>query len=222
MVGVVAAAWALLRSPLLAVDDIRVTGSEHVARDAAMQASGIAPGTAMMDVSPSRAEKRLEALPWIASATVKREWPNRVEMRLVDRDPVAQVAVGDSFALVDDTGLVLQTGGARVGELPVLVGRPAGEAGSRVKDAGPLLQTAVAVPPSRRGDVVDIGFDADGSIALSWRDGGVVTLGRAEAIEAKFSSLETMIDHLGGLAEGCTLDVSVPTAPTLTPEYGCA
>lgn len=221
LVAVGAAAWGALRSPLLDVDEITVTGSDHVDGAAALRATGLSKGTAMMDVSPAEATERLEALPWIASASVSREWPNRVEIDLVDRTPVAQIASGDDYALVDTTGRVLEDGGDRRDDLPVLIGARAAKPGSAVRNADALLATASSVPETERKRIVDIGLADDGAIAVGVREGGTVTLGRSEGFDAKFASLTTMLEHLGDLAEGCTLDVSVPTAPTLTPEYGC-
>jgi cell division protein FtsQ len=219
---IVAAGWALLRSPLLAVDEVAVSGSTHVDRAQVIAASGVGPGTAMMDVSAGRAEARLEALPWVARAEVSRQWPNRVEVTLVDREPIAQVAAGSSFALVDASGRVLQTGVGRAVELPLLAGRFATEPGTSIAGAGPLLRTAAALPAHYGRQVREISTTRDGAVALTLADQGVVTLGRSDDFAAKFASLTAVLDHLAPVGRGCWIDVSVPTSPTLNPEYGCA
>ncbi|MBS1846847.1 MAG: FtsQ-type POTRA domain-containing protein [Actinobacteria bacterium] len=214
-------AWAALQSPLFAVRHVEVHGSAHVdARQVA--AAGIAPGVAMIDVVPGRASHRIESLPWVAHATVKREWPGRVLVEIVDREPVAQVAAGSRFATVDDTGRVLETGVARMATLPLLANRSAAAPGLRIASAGPLLDTAAALPDRYRGKVASVGFTRDGSVALQLDDDAVVTVGQVGDFGAKFASLDAVLAHVGTLHGGCTLDVSVPTAPTLTPEYGCA
>ncbi|HET8931049.1 MAG TPA: FtsQ-type POTRA domain-containing protein [Acidimicrobiales bacterium] len=214
--------WVLLRSPLLAVGQVTVSGSSHVDRAQVARASGIAPGVAMMDVSPGEAENRLESLPWVQRATVSREWPNRVRVELVDRSPVAQVASGSSFALVDADGRVLETGVRRATDLPLLEGRRATAPGTRMTSIGPLLDTASALPTDYHRKISGISLTDDGSVALTMDGNGVVTLGGSDRFAAKFASLTAVIAHLGSLREGCTLDVSVPTSPTLTPEAGCA
>lgn len=220
---VLAAGWGLLRSPVLAVDEVVVVGSSHVGRAEVARTGDLRKGVAMMDVSPAREQRRLEALPWVARATVTREWPNRVRVTLVDRVPVAQVASsGSTYALVDDGGRVLQTGVERVERLPVLAGHRATRAGVRLGSVRPLLEAATALPADYHGRIDSIGLSRDGSVALTLPGDGVVTLGRSEALPAKFASLSTMLDHLGSLGKGCVLDVSVPASPTLTPEYGCA
>ena len=220
--AIVAGGWALVRSPLFAVNHISVLGSSHVNASDVARASGITKGVAMMDVNPARARKKLAALPWVATAHVSREWPNRIRIHLVDRKPVAQVATGTTFALVDETGRVLQTGVKPSSALPTLERIRIPAAGHTVAAAAPLIATAAALPASYRNQVRSIGFDSDGSVALTLTSDGVVSLGGAAGLTAKFTSLSTVLGHLGGLAKGCTLDVSVPLSPTLTPEQGCA
>ncbi len=222
LVMVLIAGFVVLRSPLLAVHQVAVRGSTHVTRSDIARVAGLTPGVAMMDVSPGRADKRIEALPWVAHATVKRHWPNRVQVQIRDRVPVAQVAAGAHYALVDVHGRVLQRGVARNAALPLLADRHAGAPGTKVEASAPLLAAARELPKGVRGQVAAIGFARGGAVALTLRGHGVVELGRADGLSAKFASLTTMLDHLGSLGSGCTLDVSVPTAPTLTPEYGCA
>lgn len=222
LAGILAAGWALLRSPLLAVDHFVVTGSEHVDADQVVEVTGIGPGVAMMDVSPGDAETAIETLPWIAEAQVTREWPGRITVELVDREAIAQVASGDAFALVDAEGRVLQTDVPRLEGLPLLAGRHHAEAGTRIAEIEPLLRTAEALPVDHRDRVEEIAFSEGGAVALTLEGDATVSLGRSEDFGAKFASLTAVLEHIGSLGSGCTLDVSVPTAPTLTPEYGCA
>lgn len=219
---VLIAGWVVLRSPLLAVDQVTVSGSSHVDRSQVARTGGIAPGIAMMDVSPGQAENQLETLPWVEQATVTREWPDRVRVELVDRTPVAQVVSGSSFALVDAGGRVLETGVARATDLPLLQGRRATAPGTRMTSIEPLLDTASAIPAEYHRKISGISLTDDGSVALTMHGNGVVTLGGSDRFAAKFASLTAVIDHLGSLGDGCTLDVSVPTSPTLSPEAGCA
>lgn len=220
--SLVIAGWALLRSSLMAVKHVTVTGSGHVGSAEVAKATGVATGVAMMDVSPKQVARELEALPWVASAKVSRQWPDEVTIEVVDRTPVAQVPAGRAFASVDDVGRVLETGVPRDVDLPLLTGRTAPQPGRRIRAAGPLLATATALPVAYRDRVERIGFARDGAVALTMRGDGVVTLGRSEALDAKFSSITAVLEHVGNLDKGCVLDVSVPTAPTLTPDYGCA
>lgn len=221
LVAALAVGWALLRSPLMAVDVVAISGSTHVDASQVARATGIRRGRAMMDVSTGRAQRQLEALPWIASAKVTRQWPGRVRVTLRDRVPVAQVASGTTFASVDLDGRVLASGVKRDRALPLISDRQVTVAEGRVGRAGALLTTARALPGDLVTSVAHIGFDRDGAVALTLSQDGVVTLGRADGLPAKFASVVTVLGHVGELHKGCTLDVSVPMTPTLTPGYGC-
>ena len=222
LVALAVGAWALLRSPLLAVHTVAVEGSSHVTRAEVEKATGIRPGAAMFDVSPGRAADRLEALPWVATAKVSRQWPDRVQVRLTDRRPVARVVSGRTASLVDRTGRVLQVGDAGHTALPQLTGVRPVPVGRQIEGAQILLRTVAVLPAHLRNHVAGFRLAKDRSVVVELASGGKVDLGGGEDLVAKYASLSTMLDHLGGLKSGCTLDVSVPASPTLTPEYGCA
>jgi cell division protein FtsQ len=222
VVVVLLAGWAILRSPLLAVQLVEIVGSSHVSRADVRRATGIGVGEAMIDLRPGTAVRHLEALPWVATATVSRRWPTDVTITLTERHPIGQVGHGRSWALVDASGRVLERRTARSVGLPVLADLTARGAGSHVARSAPMLAAVAALPRSLRDDVAQFGYTSKGAVALTLAGDGVVTLGRPDGLPAKFASLSTMLDHLGTLHPGCTLDVSVPEAPTLTPEKDCA
>ena len=222
VVVILLAAWAILRSPLLAVHDVEVLGSSHVTEADVQRATGLGAGTAMIDVRPGAVARKLEALPWVATASVSRSWPTDVTITLTERRPLAQIGHGRSWALVDASGRVIERRTARAAGLPVLADLNAGAAGSHVARSASLLAAVSDMPRSLRADVAQFGYTSKGAVALTLAGDGVVTLGRPDGLPAKFASLTTMLDHLGTLHSGCTLDVSVPEAPTLTPEKDCA
>lgn len=62
----------------------------------------------------------LLALPWVANASVRRQWPDRIRLVLTERRPVA---IWGERALVDEDGAVFEPDGeADVQGLPVLEG----------------------------------------------------------------------------------------------------
>lgn len=107
--------------PRLAFSRLEVTGEAHTPAAAIADAAGFADGTNVWLLDAAAAKQRIEALPWIASAVIRRSWPNRVRAQVTERSPVVRVLVeGDSAeeapaaggpsaaeALVDATGRVL-------------------------------------------------------------------------------------------------------------------
>jgi cell division protein FtsQ len=52
--------------------------------------------------------RQIEALPWIEQATVRRALPNRIEVEITERTPVAFVREANDMALVDVHGVILE------------------------------------------------------------------------------------------------------------------
>jgi len=73
-------------------------------------------------VDPATAEERIEALAWVREAHVRREFPNRVRIALVEREPTA-IAMVEGLQYLDRTGRVL--GPVQIGsrvDLPFITG----------------------------------------------------------------------------------------------------
>jgi cell division protein FtsQ len=162
---------------------------------------------------------RVERLPWVADATVRRRWPNTIVIDVRERAPVASVpADGGGWALVDRTGRVLAPVAEVPADRPVLEGvPPVGEPGTDV--AAPLrapLAVARALTPAMRLYVAAVARAEDGGLQLRLRSDGVVRLGDGEALTAKVVAAETVLAHVGDPSVVASLDVRVPESPVLT------
>jgi cell division septal protein FtsQ len=125
-VALIAVTFGLLHTPLASVRDTRISAIRHETNAVVLAAAGISPGEPLIDINASQAASRIEALPWVQSATVRRSWPSTVVIRLVERHAVAQVPVGGAVTgpveLVDGTGRVLQEQRSPASELPFVLG----------------------------------------------------------------------------------------------------
>lgn len=222
VIAILALGYGVTRSPLLAVRKLRLEGASQVNEAQVRQASGIHSGVAMIDVDTSAAQRRLEALPWVDTAHVQREWPGEVRVTLTERTPVAQVVVGSSWYLIDDTGRVLDKTAARRVDLATVKGVAAAQPGKVLAHSDVLVPVVTRMPVVVQEAVDHVSLVKGSVVQLTLLGGGVATFGGADHLSAKYVSLTTMLDHLPQLHKGCTLDVSVPEAPTLTPEEGCA
>ncbi|MBM3570863.1 MAG: FtsQ-type POTRA domain-containing protein [Alphaproteobacteria bacterium] len=73
----------------LSIDDVLVVGRVETARADVLQALGIERGMPILAVDPVAAKQRLEALPWVRSATVERRLPDTVFVRLTEHQAIA-------------------------------------------------------------------------------------------------------------------------------------
>ena len=219
---ILGAGWAFTRSPLLAVDSVKIVGSDHLTAADVARVAHLQRGTAMVDVRPGRAAAQIRALPWVATASVGRHWPGEVTVTVTDRKPVAQVADGRSWVVVDATGRALERRPDATPTLVVLTGLAATVPGRTLPRSAGLLDAATAMPGKLRGQVRSIGPGKGGTVQVQLRDGASAVLAGADELDAGYVSLVTLLDHVANLHQGCTLDVTVPESPTLTPAAGCA
>ncbi|HKE72283.1 MAG TPA: FtsQ-type POTRA domain-containing protein [Acidimicrobiales bacterium] len=234
-VAVVVLGLAALRSPLLDVDRVTVTGARHTGPGEVRRAAGVERGDPLIGVDAGAAARRIEALPWVARAQVSRAWPSTVTVRVTERTPVAQVRINAGrVAVVDAGGRVLAfravapppPAGARPGAGPPAAGSPViltgvhgrlAEGGRLPADARAALRVAVAARDRLPGVLASVDAGLDATLA----EGGVVRFGSAKRLEEKLTALKTVLDQVD---TGClaTLDVRVPGSTALTRHQGCS
>ncbi len=208
-------------SPVLDVDAVVVHGAERTAADRVRDRAGIRTGEALLTVDAAGAAERVEELPWVASATVRRSWPDRVVVEVRERTAVAALAGTGRWLLVDGDGRHL----ARVRQPPqgvVVVEGTGGEGrpGERVdRRAAGAVEVARRLPPAVRMRLPRVRVDAEGRLEVVLRiedeRDAVALLGRPEQLREKVLSLATVLESvdLRGLSR---IDLRIPLAPVLT------
>ena len=107
----------------LAIDEVLVRGRRETSTVELLEAVQLARGDPMFAFDPEDVRRRIEALPWVQSATVSRQLPSTVTLSLVERTPLALWQRRGRFALIDYAGHVIETKGLeRFNELLVVVG----------------------------------------------------------------------------------------------------
>jgi cell division protein FtsQ len=224
--AVTGAALGVLHSPLLSVGHVSVSGDRHTSRQAVLRATGLDRHPLMVDVDTGRLARRLDALPWVARATVARNWPSTVGISLHERVPAALVtAANGDWAVTDGAGRVLAraTGAAPspppalgtalptlhgVAQLPAL-------GATLPAPADPALRVLTALQRPLVGQVSSVDVLPDGEVALTLMPGVVVQLGDAEQLQQKLMATLALLSQVRP-ASLRTIDVRVPEAPALT------
>lgn len=237
---VVFAAVALLAglslSPLLGVHEVRVEGAVQTAPAEVVAATRLRPSDALVRLDARRISRRVEQLPWVEAASMEREWPQTVRIRVKERTPAALAPCTEGMCLVDRTGRVLAPAGptapavpeggpAATGTLPTISEVPlAGAPGTSLPSAArPALEVAVALPEALRPLVLAIRSDGE-LVEVALRVPGrertppVVRLGDVSRLPDKLTAAATVLTKQGpgGVAGIEVLDVRVPEAPALT------
>jgi cell division protein FtsQ len=222
LVLVVAAAFVgALYTPLLDVDEVVVTGVEHLEEGDVEAAAGVERGTPLVAVDLRAAGRRVGELPWVAHVELHRGIDGLVTLTVTERAPVATVVGSDGTMAVDADGRVLGpapgSGGPSLAAL-ALAGSPPAPGGylpARLDDA---LALAEALNGSLPGVVASIDPE---QLVATLGAGGTVRFGDAGHLEAKLRSLRTVLGQvdLTCLAE---IDLRLPGSPVLTREEGCS
>jgi cell division protein FtsQ len=181
----------------------------------------------MIDAGPGRAERAVEALPWVATVSFSRQWPWTVDITIKERSPVALLVSGGAVEEVDATGRVLAVVPPHEPppSLPVLLGAQGAQTGSDVSP-GPglaqpeldgLLAAAGATPQALAEHRVQFAYSAQSGLVAHVDAGpALVLFGDASGLATKLAVLEELVSRVG-LAGYAQVDLTVPERPALTP-----
>lgn len=199
-----------------------------------VSAGGLERGRPLATIGVASSASHIEKLPWVASAAVRRSWPQTVVVDVAVRTPVASVAEGGRlYATVDGTGRVVSTVAARPA-LPMLTGQLSpGAAGTWLDASGRAAASVAGALPGWMASrvtyvyarpvlsAVSSGAAAGGTsasvpeVVLRLDSGTLVEMGPATAVRTKVVALATLLRDVP-LAGVKTIDLKVPEAPTLT------
>ncbi|MFZ5779622.1 MAG: cell division protein FtsQ/DivIB [Pseudomonadota bacterium] len=84
--------------------DVTVEGREYVEKDAILAALDVKQGDSLLGIDLQAARQRLEAIDWVASATVERRLPETLYVTLKERRAVAIWQNGSEYTLIDRDG----------------------------------------------------------------------------------------------------------------------
>lgn len=121
-----AVASAVTAASGLAIEKVKITGQSETSEIDVLNRLeiGEAPSLFTFDLDAARA--RVEELPWVAQATLKKLYPDTLEVAVVERLPYALWQHGDAVSLIDPQGAVITDYiGERYTKLPLVVGEGA-------------------------------------------------------------------------------------------------
>jgi cell division protein FtsQ len=105
------------------VTAVALTGQRRLNEQEILAAAGVTERTTLLFLDVEVARRRLESVPWIAHATVRKFYPGRLEIALEEREAFALWQNNGKIALIAADGTVLGPYGERkVAALPLVVG----------------------------------------------------------------------------------------------------
>jgi cell division protein FtsQ len=145
-------------------------------------------------------------LPLVKHVEVVRAWPSTLEVRLVERVPLAAVpAAGGRFRLVDAEGVSVAEASAPPPDLPVVEVELASTRPAALVAATEVLS---ALPPAVRAELEKVGAATPDDVRLTLRGGAEVLWGGASDNELKSRVLQALRSRPADV-----YDVSSPLTP---------
>ena len=191
--------FVLLSSPLFSIREIQVEGNKRVASKEIIGAAHIPRGENIFRVNLKEAAARVKRIPAVKEVAVVRCLPNRIKIRIWEREAIALVPGKDGFYALDEAGVCI--GKARADcPLPVITGTGAAPPPGKslttegYRTAVTVLKAFDAKLTARLAEVHVTPYQV---IELFTNDGVKVYLGRPEKIAEKGLVLLRLLDALG-------------------------
>ncbi len=204
----VGAGWLVGWSPLLAVDNVRVSGAPDDRTDAVLLAAAAPMGQPLARVDTGAVAARVAELRWVADVDVDRSWPGTLVIDVQPRTPIAALHSGGPWQLVDAEGVVYETADDQPAGVPELDLSPA-SSDEQLRAAA--VEVLVALPVDLRGQLASVTAETPEDVRLKLISGAEVRWGGVERSERKAAVLVRLLTQPGRV-----YDVSAPDAPAVT------
>jgi cell division protein FtsQ len=92
---------------LIHSEQVQVAGNQYVPRGRVLEIFSADRNRSVLRIPLNERRRQLETIPWVEQATVRRALPNRMEVEITERTPIAFLREGSDLALVDAHGVIL-------------------------------------------------------------------------------------------------------------------
>jgi cell division protein FtsQ len=214
LTGVLAVATYVVvwQTSVFGVRTVRVRGNQVLTAAQIEQVAAVRRGAAVESLNTAAVAHRVESLPRVATAVVRTEFPHTVVITVTERQPAALLPDGAGFDVLDDTGVTLATTTSKPAGLPVIQisADQVTDPNDRQDIVRGVLAALSALPrgiPVRQASATD-----PYAITLDLASGATVDWGGGDQPQAKAQALVALLRQ-----PARHYDVSVPSAPALTP-----
>ncbi|QHC58415.1 FtsQ-type POTRA domain-containing protein [Rathayibacter sp. VKM Ac-2760] len=195
-------------SPLMAVKTIEISGTQRVSAQAIQDSLDDQVGVPLTLVDRAAIGRVLGSYPLVRSYSVQTRPPSTLVVSVVERTPVAVIADGAEFDLVDPAGVVIETAPAAQEGYPLLSTPTGSASGAAFRATARVLLT---LPDTLEGQVASAAATTGDDVSLTLTNGSVVLWGGSEDSALK----AVVLDKLMAATDPATVasyDVSSPQA----------
>ncbi|MFS8036054.1 cell division protein FtsQ/DivIB [Xanthobacter sp. AM11] len=119
------------------VKEVNISGHDHVTPAEILDVAGIKASTSILFVNADETRVRLEALPWIQSASVRKFYPDRIDIAVTERQAFALWQINGEIKVIARDGIPIApySDDPRYVQLPIVVGEGAHKRVGEIVDA---------------------------------------------------------------------------------------
>jgi cell division protein FtsQ len=122
----------------LVVDEVLVNGRQNTTKSSLLEALNIKLGEPILGLDLNVIQSRIVALPWVKTARIQRQLPDKLLINLEERKPTGRWQTNGRLTLIDEDGVAIRKlNGDLFQHLPIIIGN---DAPSKVKQILPILK----------------------------------------------------------------------------------
>jgi len=144
---------------------VHITGSHYVEAASVLEIFAPDRGQSVLRIPLEERRRQIEALPWVAQATVRRALPNILQVDISERTPIAFLREGSSLSLIDVNGVILQRPLRDDFHFPVVTGirsdMPLDDREERMHLFSGFMQGVEAARPGASSQVSEVNLSDD-------------------------------------------------------------
>jgi len=191
--------WQVVQAPwFFNLEQVEVSGMETLTARHVEELAGVWRGVNLFSLNLREVAERLAAHPQIAAASVRRIWPNKLEISVEENIGLAVIPYHDGFVEIDGLGRVISIvhDFSRV-NLPIITGVPLTQAvlGDIISHPQflPAHQVALNLPDSIRPSISEINVVAPGFVNITTTTGILVRLGSNPQTQSRLALLPAVL-----------------------------
>lgn len=160
---------------------IQISGLQHTSKESVLNIFAVDRGRSLYSVDPEARRERIKRLAWVRDASVRRLWPNRLEVHVTERRPIAFIQVPSGATgspdnpisyrpmLVDDDGVILPLMGEVPKELPLLTGIRLGDSLDRRRGRVRLLGQLMLELSEYRNNIAEVDVSDPDNLRITYQ-----------------------------------------------------
>jgi len=189
--------WALRylnSSPVFPLREMRIAGLQTMGQEELRRLAGVKWGESLLSIDIKRVCMKIKGHPWIAEVSVKKGFPDALEIKIEERKPIAAVDLGNDCYLMDRKGeIFLRVPRDEAKEYPLLTGLNEGD----IKRNDPVISRLMGDAVGLVSRLKEMGLDDFDSIFIN-RVSGITMVSQSREISVNIGKeeFETRLDRL--------------------------